>query len=294
MSIHFKSSRCSLFKYVALIGAFAGISGAAQSQTLITDSDFFDPDFRARRPGSESLLLSLAVDTTLYTPSSQSAGNVSWTHSAGGLVQIGADAGLLGTADVQLAAYTETIGDALVFGRELDVTTTGTLGILSPTVQALVDEVVGASAVNSWEAAAVATSLNVVQGQLYSVQFDVQTGAGINLNALSYANFRLLNGGNAIHDTNTSEFANLLDLLQLGGGLAAVQFDFVAPDDITELEFQFEAATIADVSLLGTIEDNQTVLQFSNFSLTLVPEPAGPVLLVVAWIGFAGILRRRR
>lgn len=293
MSIHFKSSRCSLFKYVVMIGTFAGITGTVQSQTLITGSDFFDPDFRARRPGSESLLLSLAVDTTLYTPSSQSAGNVSWTHSAGGLVQIGVDAGLLGTADVQLAAYTETIGDALVFGRELDVTTTGTLGILSPTVQALVDEVVEASAVNSWEAAAAATSLNVVQGQLYSVQFDVQTGAGINLNALSYANFRLLTGGDAINDTNTSEFANLLDLLQLGGGLAAVQFDFVAPDDITELEFQFEAATIADVSLLGAIGDNQTVLQFSNFSLTLVPEPAGPVLLVVAWIGFAGILRRR-
>lgn len=266
-------------------------SSLLRAQSLIGDAAFFDPDFQARRPGSGSLLLSLAVDTTLYTPASQSAGNVTWSHSAGGLVQVGASVPLVGTVDVQLAAYSQTSGNVLTFGRELEVNTTGLLGGLGPTITTLTNQVVGASAINSWASQAAVTGLSLTQGQVYSVSFDVAAGVGIDLNALSAANFSLLNGGNPIQNTQSVETLNVLNLLQLGGGLATIQFDFLAANPWTELSFQFDAATFADVSLLGGITGNQTVLEFSNMTLTPVPE-AGSLLL--ASLGILAMLRRRR
>lgn len=266
------------------------VSTWAQAQSLISSSDFFDPDFQARRPGSASLL-SLTVNTSLYTPSSQTDGSVTWTHSAGGLVQVGTSVPVVGTVDVQLAAYTQTLADSLIFGRVLEVQTTGTLGLLGATITSLTDQALGASAINSWDSTAVVSNLNLSQGVLYSVSFDVATGAGINLGALSSANFTLLNGGTPIQDINTTETLNVLDLLTLGGGTTNVDFQFYAPEGLTDLSFNFAADTIADVNLLGDVSGNQTVLELTNFSVTPVPEPGS---LALSALGVMFILRRRR
>lgn len=262
----------------------------AAAQSLISDAAFFNPDFEARRPGSLSLL-SLTVNTSLYTPASESAGNMTWTHSAGGLVQVGTSVPLVGTVDVQLAAYTRTFADSLIFGRVLEVATTGLVGSLGPTITSLTNQALGASAINSWAASATAGGLGLFAGQTYRVSLDVQTGAGINLNALSAANFSLFSGMVPVQNIYANEVLNVLGLLQLGGGLASIEFDFVAPAPLSTLTFQFDAATIADVNLLGTITGNQTVLQFSNFSLAPVPEPGAAFLLAA---GMVFRLRRRR
>ena len=260
------------------------------AQSVISSPGFFDPDFTVRRPGSGSLL-SLTVDTTPLTPSAQTAGNVTWTHTAAGLVQAGTSVPLVGTVDVQLAAYTQTLGDSLIFGRELETTTTGLVGSLGATITSLTDQVVGASAVNAWIGSSTVTGLGLTQGQTYSVTFDVNAGAGINLNALNSASFSLFNGGIPIESLNATQTLNVLDLVQLGGGLATLTFDFVAQDTYDELTFRFAADTISDVNLLGSIAGNQTVLEFSNFSLAPVPEAGSLVLLV---IGMLIQPRRRR
>ncbi len=261
-----------------------------QAQSLVTDSAFFDPDFEARRPGT-GLVLSLQVDTTFYTPSSESSGNTTWEHSAAGLVQFGVDAFPFGTVDAQLAAYTQTTGNTLVFGRELEISTSGLLGNLGPAITTATNQVLGASVLNAWASTADVTGLSLTQGQNYLVSFDVQSGAGIDLNALSAANFSLLNGGNPIQDINTNQTANVLNILQIGGGLGTIEFEFQAVSAFTDLTFQFDAATVADANLLGTISGNQTVLEFSNFSLTPVPEPG---TLFLTSFGVLILLRRRR
>lgn len=259
-------------------------SGLAQAQSLISSADFFNPDFEARRPGSGGIL-SLDVNTTLYNPGSQSAGDVTWTHQAGGLVELG----VVLVANVQLAAYTQTIGNSLVFGRDLNVNLLGPDlgGLLTGTV----NSVTGASAINSWDSSATVSNLALSEGVLYSASFNVSSGAGLNLNALSSANFSLLSGGVAIEDINSVETLNVLNLLSLGGGLATIDFQFYAPAGADDLTFEFDAATIANVNLLGTITDNQTVLQFTNFSVAPVPEPS---TLALASLGFMVMLRRRR
>lgn len=257
---------------------------------MISSPGFFDPDFTARRLGSGSLL-GLTVDTTPFTPSAQTAGNVTWTHTAVGLVQAGTSVPLVGTVDVQLAAYTQTLGDSLIFGRELETTTTGLVGSLSATITSLTDQVVGASAINAWIGSSTVTGLGLTQGQTYSVTFDFNAGAGIDLNAINSASFSLFNGGIPIESLNATQTLNVLDLVQLGGGLAAITFDFVAQDPYDELTFRFAADTISDVNLLGSIAGNQTVLEFSNFSLAPVPE-AGSLMLLV--IGMLIQPRRRR
>lgn len=272
-----------------LVAAFHAAT-PVQAQSLVTDSAFFDPDFEARRPGT-GLVLSIQVDTTFYTPSPESSGNTTWEHSAAGLVQLGADVFLVGTVDVQLAAYTRTTGNTLVFGRELETTTTGIVGSLGPTITSVTDQVLGTSALNAWASTADVTGLSLTQGQNYLVSFDVASGAGIDLNALSAANFTLLNGGNPIQDINTNLTANILSVLQLGGGLGTIEFEFQAANAFTDLTFQFDANTVADANLLGTISGNQTVLEFSNFSLTPVPEPGS---LFLASVGMFILLRRRR
>lgn len=275
--------------YIMLAATLCVASADVQAQSLISGSDFFDPDFEARRPGS-GLLFVLDVNTTPYSPGPETDGNVTWNHSAGGLVQLSADI-IVATADVQLAAYTRTLGDSLTFGRRLEVTTTGLIGALGTTVQDLTDDVVGASAINSWASTADVAGLSLTQGQTYRVSFDVAAGAGINLNALSAANFGLSSGGNAIQDINSVSTLNILDIIELGGGLATIEFDFVATSAFTDLTFDFDAATIADVDLLGGISGNQTVLQFTNMSLAPVPE-AGSLFLLAAGMLFQ--LRRHR
>ncbi|WP_081891916.1 PEP-CTERM sorting domain-containing protein [Verrucomicrobium sp. BvORR106] len=265
---------------VPVLAMLLGLTGVASGQAIINSADFFDPDFRAERPGSAPGLLTLTVDTSLYNPGSQTDGNVTWTHQAGGLVELDISV----VAGVNLAAYTQTTGNTLVFGREL--TTTGLVGLLGPTISS----VVGASAINSWDSQATVGGLSLGSGSAYTVSFTVASGGGINLNALSAANFGLSSNGVAIQDINTVETLNVLNLLQLGGGLTNIEFTFIAPSNLNQLEFSFDAATIANVSLLGGITDNQNVLTFSNFAVTPVPEPGSLTLL---GLGIYFLVRRR-
>lgn len=265
-------------------------SAAIQAQSLVSDTDFFNPDFIARRPGAGGLV-ALTTNTSFFTPSAQTAGNVTWTHSAGGLVQVGASVPLVGTVDVQLAAYTQTIGNSLVFGRTLDVNTTGLLGGLGATITSLTDQALGASAVNSWNARADVANLNLAQGVLYQASFTVDAGDAINLAALSSANFTLLNGASPIQNIESTTVLNVLNLLNIGSGNTTVDFQFYAPAGLGDLSFNFAATTVADVDLLGTIDDNQNVLTISGFSLAPVPEPGS---LALAAVGFMVLLRRRR
>jgi hypothetical protein len=265
---------------IPALALLLGLTQAASGQAIIDSTDFFDPDFRAERPGSAPGLFSLTVDTTLYNPGSQSDGNVSWTHQAGGLVELD----LIAVGGVNLAAYTQTSGNTLVFGREL--TTTGTVGLLGPTIAS----VVGASAINSWDSEAVVTGLSLGSGSAYTVSFTVTSGAGLNLSALSSANFNLSSGGTPIQDINTNQTLDVLSLLQLGGGLTNIEFTFIAPSNLSQLEFGFDAATIADVNLLGGISGNQNVMTFSNFAVTPVPEPGSLTLL---GLGIYFLVRRR-
>lgn len=277
---------------VILVAALWAASPDSKAQSLITNSDFFNPDYEVRRPGSAGFI-NLDVNTTPYTPGAESFGNVTWDHTAAGLVQTGVNLNPIinATIDVQLAAYTNTLGNALTFGRDLDVTTTGAIGGLGGVISGLTDDVVGASAINAWASTATVTGLNLSQGVSYNVSFDVSTGAGINLNALSAANFALSSGGNPIEDINSIETLNVLSILQVGGGLATINFEFVAQSPLTELTFEFDAATIANVNLLGAISGNQTVMQFTNMSLAPVPE-ASSLLLLAAGMLFQ--LRRHR
>ncbi|MBB5037650.1 PEP-CTERM sorting domain-containing protein [Prosthecobacter dejongeii] len=277
---------CARSSFVKLaLGLVLASSGLVQAQSLISSSDFFNPDFEARRPGAGGVI-ALTVDTTLYNPGSQSAGNVTWTHQSGGLVQ----AGISLVADVQLAAYTQTIGNSLVFGRDLDVNLLS-LPDLGGLLTGTVNSVTGASAINSWDSSATVANLSLSEGVLYSASFNVASGAGLNLAALSAANFSLLSGGIPIENINAVETLNVLNLLTIGGGLATIDFQFYAPAGADDLTFEFDAATVANVNLLGTITDNQTVLSFTNFSVAPVPEPGS---LALAAVGFMVILRRRR
>lgn len=262
------------------------LSMQLQAQSLLSTNDFFDPDFTARRPGASGSV-TLGINTTLFTPTAQTEGDVTWSHSAGGLVQTR----VLGLVDIQLAAYTQTNGNSLIFGRELE---TNLLGLdLGGVVSGLVTDVVGASAINSWSSTATVANLNLSQGVLYSASFDVQAGAGINLSALSSANFTLLNGGSPIQNINSELTLDLLDLLNLGSGATDFEFQFYAPAGLDDLGFRFDAATIADVELLGGITGNdpQVVMEISNFSVTPVPEPGSVVLTA---LGFLILLRSRR
>lgn len=285
------SNRGSLGRHVFSLVLALGLAAStgAQAQSLISSTDFFNPDFEARRPGGSNVI-DVTVNTNFYTPASQTAGNVTWTHSAAGLVQAGLEL-IVPLADVQLAAYTRTQGNSLIFGRQLDVSLLGSPDPLG--LSTLVGQVTGASAVNAWSSTAAVTNLNLSEGVLYSVTFDVNAGSGLNLTALSSANFSILNNGVPIQNIESSQLLNVLSLLTAGSGVADdATFQFYAPaGGVNNLSFQFGATTLADVDLLGSITDNQTVMEITNFSIAPVPEPGS---LALASLGFMILLRRRR
>lgn len=274
-----KSLRSTIASFLLLTAT------TSMGQSLISDTEFFDPDFRARRPGIGAPI-AVEVDTSLYSEGPQTAGNVTWLHQAGGLVH----GGVLDIVDVQLAAFTQTLGNSLVFGRELEVSFLGD----EENIDGFLSDVIGASAINSWDAAATVTGLNLIGGQTYNVTFNVDLGDDLNIAALTSTNFRILNNGVALSNTDSSEVLDLLGILSLGSGSALAQFEFIAPTDLSALTFEFTAATIADVSLLGGITDNQDVITFTGFNLAPgpVPEPGSALLILLTGI-FLLVYKRR-
>ena len=263
-----------------------GSAPLLQAQSLISSSDFFNPDFTVRPTGGTSAVTLQVTNTP--ASSTQSLGDVSWTHTAAGLVQTR----VLGLVNIEAASYASTVGNSLIFGRSL---TANALG-LDPLnlVSGLTGDVAGASVAGDWSSTATVSNLNLSQGVLYSASFDVTVGSDVlNLALFESANFTLLNGNTPIQNINADQTANLLGLLSLGGSPEPFEFQFYAPAGLDDLSFRFEMSTFANASLLGglTSSDPQFIMEVSNFSIAPVPEPSS---LILAAVGVVAILRRRR
>lgn len=272
-------------------------------QTLITSSAFFDPDFTARRSGQGgtvgSLLTAVVTNNSATSSGSKpivgSTPGTAWTHSAGGFAQTRVTVPAVANLDVQLAAYTRTTGDSLVFGREI-TTDVNVLGIVDPsaTLQGIVNNVVGASVIYDWQADVSVTGLAIAPNQLYQVTFNVTSGSGLPVNVLDSSLFGITTTGVTGASNESVEVIDLLGLLSIGSGSSTgdVAVTFKSASALSQLDFQFAADTLVGVSALGGTAENQNVLTFSGFSVTQVPEPS-----VSLSGGIAGILllgRRRR
>lgn len=252
-------------------------------QTIDTSS-FFDPDFMVRRYGTTTIPLALTVNNTPVSGTA-SSGNVTWTHGAGGHAQVRTQLGSiilpLANLDAQLAAYSTTIGDSLVFGREI-TTEAEILGIVDvgPALQTIVNEVAGASVLYSWESDVHIAGLSIVPDQLYQVDFDVTSGSGLPVDLLDYATFGITTSGITGASNESAETLNLLNLIAIGSGSSTGHFSFLFKSNQSQssLDFEFAASTGVGVSLLGGTAGNQNVLTYSGFQVTQVPEPGTPAL----------------
>lgn len=278
---------------VALIATVA--PSALVAQTVINSDSFFDPDFKIRRNGVGSGTLAITVTNTPQT-GTQGTPTTSWTHSAGGHAQARLSLPALVNLDAQLAAYTQTTGNSLVFGREI-TTQTEILGIIDagPLLQGLLNDVTGASVLYDWEASSTVSGLAIVPDQLYRVDFSVTSGAGLPVDLLDSMNFGITSAGiSGANNGNSATLLNLLDLITLGSGSDTenVSFFFTSDQARSSLNFNFEASTGVGVNLLGGGPANQNVLTFSGFQVTAVPEPSS-LALCGAFVSVLALRRRR-
>jgi hypothetical protein len=275
-------------KTIAVGCALIALPSLALSQTIINSTEFFAPAFKARRPGNGGIL-TLNVDPTLYSvTSTPSTGeNVAWSHGATGFAEVGV--GALG--NVQLAAFTETTGNSLVFGREL--TTRSILGVLE-NVDSLVGQVVQANVLSTWSSQANVTGLNILQGQVYEARFNLSYGAGLPLDFLENIRFGITNEGISDVSQSGALLVDILGLVSIGDtpDSGSYAFQFTSDADRDSLEFSFDAKSKASLGLLGGAEGNRNVLTFSGFEVVAVPEPSSFALASLA--GTALLLRRKR
>jgi len=284
-----------LFPALALLST----ASAFAAQTIVTPTSFFDPDFKVRRNGASSGILSLTVNNTLVSQTG-SAGNISWEHSAGGHAQVRTQLSALGipvaNLNVQLAATTQTTGDSLVFGREITTTAQllGDLVDVSSALQGLTNQVAGASVLYNWNSKATVANLAIHQDQLYRVNFTVTSGAGLPLNLLSAATFGITTTGITGGANQSAQLLNLLGLVSIGSNSSTgnFSFDFKSDRELSALNFNFAAATGVGVSLLGGTANNQNVLTFSGLNVTAIPEPSSLVMGGTA-LGLLALRRRR-
>ena len=268
-------------KTLAIITLAALAPALLPAQEIINSQDFFDPDFRARRAGAANVI-NLVVNNTPVASGPQSSGDSTWIHNAGGFAQ----AGVAIVGDVQLAAYTETTGDSLVFGRE--ITSSGVLSLLETPL----NQVTGASVLYSWESDASVSGLAIAPDQLYRVDFTVTSGGGLPVDLLSSATFGITTAGITGQANESAQLLNVLDILSLGADSSTGEFSFVfqSSQALDTLDFNFAATSGVGVSLLGGTAPNQNVLTYSGFSVTQIPEPSSTLLLGV----MAGCLALRR
>ncbi len=282
-------------KTTLLLTLAAVAPSALVAQTVINSDSFFDPNFNIRRNGSGSFI-ALTVTNTPVSGTQSNATN-SWTHSAGGHAQVRVAVPLVANLDAQLAAYTRTTGETLVFGREIttDVEVLG-IGDTTGTLQGMVNQVAGASVLYNWESDASISGLAIAPNQLYRVDFNVTSGSGLPVDLLDSSTFGITTPGiTGANGSDTSTLLNLLDLVTLGSGSDSenVSFFFTSDQARTSLDFNFAASTGVGVSLLGGTAPNQNVLTFSGFSVTAVPEPSS-IALCGAFISVLGLRRRRQ
>ncbi|MEO5715286.1 MAG: hypothetical protein ABIT37_17540 [Luteolibacter sp.] len=255
-------------KNTLLVILAIAIPGTAFAQMI--DSTFFDPEFRVRRPGSNAAVVLAIPINNQY--SGHDIDN-KWTHSAGGFVQVK----LLGLADAQLAAYTETTNDSLVFGREIATTLVGT--DLSNALNSLA----GAGVAYSWESTT-QVPLIINQDELYRVDFDVTSGANIPVSLLNSASFEITTAGITNASNASTTALNLLDLVAIQNGTDTGHFSFTfkSTSNLSALDFKFAASNPVGLGLLGGTLGDKNVLTFSGFQVTAVPEPSGLALCGLA------------
>lgn len=272
-------------KTIAIGCALAAAPTLAFSQSIINSTEFFNPDFEARRPGAGGVI-AVQVNNDVYrnTPASQTSGNVTWTHGAGGF----AEAGVVAVGGVELAAFTETTGDTLVFGREL--TTSGVLALLEPALNA----VVGANVLATWSSQATVTGLSIAPGQIYEARFNVSSGENLPVDLLDSLTFGITNPEVSGALGGGAQLLDVLGLLTLGSASSTGDyvFQFTSSAALSSLTFSFDATSTVSLGLLGDVEGNQNVLTFSGFEVVPIPEPASLALGGMA--GVALLIRRKR
>jgi len=241
---------------------------------------FFQPPLNVQH---ERTLGLLQIDNSANVDDATS-GNVTWTNSAGGYAGVGVGE-LVG---VHLYAYTETTGNSLVFGRDLEI-----LGVAA-LLQNELNSVVGASVLSSWGATADVTGLNILAGQLYQVTFDISTGAGLPATILSNASFDVTSSGVTSFGGGSGGLLNLLNVVSIGTSPDSDQgiLTFISDTNRSDLQFQFSANSALSLGLLGNIDGNRNIMTFSNIQVQAIPEPSALALSALAAGGV--ILRRRR
>lgn len=269
-------------KTIACSCALLAAPTLALSQSIINTGAFFDPDFEARRPGAGGI--ALIVNNDEYRPASQSSGNVTWSHGAGGFAQAGVEF----VGGVELAAYAGTTGDTLVFGREL--TTDGILLLLQPAI----DLVVGASVLSTWSSQATVNGLTILPGQVYEARFTITSGPNLPVNLLDSMTFGITNDEISGVSSSSAELLDLLGVVTLGAGESTgdYAFQFTSSAALSSLTFSFDASSVVSLGLLGGAPGNQNVLTFSGFEVVPIPEPGSLGLASMA--GALLFIRRTR
>jgi hypothetical protein len=299
MGIDMKTTHPSRFTKNTLILATATLLAAsAEAQNVIPAGTLFDPEFKVRQQGADSGTLNLTVDNTPVNETQANA-TVTWNHSAGGHAQVRADIEVvvpLAHLDAQLAAFTQTVNDSLVFGREIttDVEILGAVSV-GPTLQGLVNQVAGASVIYNWESDASVSGLAIAPNQLYQVDFTVTSGSGLPVNLLQSANFGITTAGVTGASNESATLLNLLNVVSIGNNSDTGNFSFIFKSNqaLSSLDFKFDASTVTGVSLLGGTAPNQNVLTFSGFQVNAVPEP-GSLGLAGVCIGMIALRRKRK
>ncbi|MFD2255616.1 PEP-CTERM sorting domain-containing protein [Luteolibacter algae] len=279
-------------KLIKLI-CLAGLLPASLTAQTIQSADFFNPDFKVRRQGATSGILNVSVNTA-KVEGTQSSGSTTWRHSAGGHAQVRTNV-IVANLDAQLAAYTQTSGDSLVFGRE--ITTSATLlgeDVGGQNLTPLINDLVGASVLYSWESDATMSGLAIAPNQVYEVSFRVTSGSGLPANLLSASTFGITNPEVSGTGAGSAELLNLLDVVTLGNqpDTGLFTFQFQSSQALDHLDFKFAATSGVSVSALGGSAENQNVLTFSEFTVNQVPEPSS--LMLSGLLGGVCLLRRRR
>lgn len=268
-----------------ILPAITLIPGTLMAQTLIDSSSFFTPNLRVQPAGANGII-TMTISDDLVTDSASNANN-SWTHSAGGHAQVGAAPLGIKIADAQLNAYTQTVNNTLVFGRQ--ITTSGALGSL----QGLLNDVAGASVTYTWESD-VTVGLAIAPNQLYQVDFTVTSGTGLPLDVLAESNFGITTPGITGVGNESTTSIDILGIAPVGEGSSIGAFSFVFKSDQVRdaLNFSFNATSGIGIDGLGGTDSNQNVLTFSGFQVTAIPEPDS--LLISGILVGVIIFRRKR
>ena len=248
---------------------------------------FFQPPLRVQHAhialGVDLLNNDLVEDDATY---SNAGKNVTWTLGATGYSGVG----LSVIAGVHLNAFTQTTGNSLVFGRELDI-----VGVIAPLqLDQTLASVTGANLPVSWSATADLTGLNIQANQLYQVTFDISAGPSIPVELLGDMEFNVTSQNVTSFGGGADGLLNLANVISIGNGVRNGQASllFSSSTSRSDLQFQFDASTLVGLGLLGDVEGNQNVLTFSNIQVQAVPEPS--VLAFSALAAGGVVLRRRR